>query len=112
MRSADVPPCPDCDGSHLVRCHGESFAARIRTVNLGAEVSEVFRRRSFYDDDLVSHQFGGKDRKERREEYFDDTKGYGAAETQSDGSVVARDPRSKEKRKLTPSEVDSIYLTR
>ena len=112
MRAEDVPICPDCDGSHLSRCHGESFAARIRTVNLGAEVSEVFRRRSYYDDDLVAHQFGGKGRKERKAEYYDQTLGYGAAETQADGSIVARDPKTKERRALSPTEVNDIYLTR
>ena len=89
-----------------------SFRDRLLGTSLTADATPNRTLRSYYDDDLVSHQFGGKRRQERKAEYYDDTLGYGAAETQPDGSVVARDPKTKERRTLTPSEVDKVFLTR
>lgn len=111
MKPHEVPVDPDCGRQHLGRCGGITLRSRLRTVSADAEASPTRTRRSYYDDDLVTQQFGGMDRKERREDLMDSTQGFSYGETQADGSVVGRDPKTKERRVLTPAEVNHAYLT-
>lgn len=110
MRLRDIPIDPTCGERHLGRCNGLTFRQRLLSIRISPEATPTRKAVSYYDDDLVTHQFGGLTRKERVEDYLDATKGYGAAETQPNGDVIARDPKTKEKRKLSPDEVDRVYL--
>jgi hypothetical protein len=61
---------------------------------------------------LIQDQLKTKlNRDERREDLYDRTAGYGYAETQPNGDIVARDPKTKERRVLSPAEVNHVYLT-
>lgn len=110
-KPADVPVCPDCSSQHLGRCGGLSFAARLRTVSADAEATPTQTRRVYYDHDVVTDQFRGQDRHERKERLMDATQGYGYARTDANGDVWAKDPKTHEPRILTPSEVNHAYLT-
>jgi hypothetical protein len=59
----------------------------------------------------VTQQFKGQDRHERKERLMDNTQGFSYGETDSKGNVWGRDPKTKERRILTPSEVNTAYLT-
>jgi hypothetical protein len=87
------------------------YVDRLRSVTADAQASPTVTRKSYYDDALVADQFGGQDRKERMERLLDNTQGYSYAETQPNGDIVGRDPKTKERRVLTPSEVNHAYLT-
>jgi hypothetical protein len=111
MRPDEVPIDPDCGRQHLGRCGGVSFASRLASVSADADASPTRTRRSYYDDDLIRAQTGWGDRKERVADLMDATSGYSYGETQPDGSVVGRDPKTKERRTLTPTEVNQAYLS-
>jgi hypothetical protein len=86
-----------------------SFRQRLLSVRLSQDAIPS-RTNRYYDEETVQHQFGGLTAKDRREDYWDATKGFGHAETQANGDIVARDPKTKEKRVLTPKEVSNVYL--
>ncbi len=88
-----------------------SYRDRLRSVSADERATPSQQRKSYYDDDLVSDQFKGQRRQERKERLLDNTQGYSYAETQPDGSIVGRDPKTKERRVLSPSEVNHAYLT-
>lgn len=63
-----------------------SFADKLRTIQLGAGVTETRTKRSYYDDESVSELFDGMPRKERKARYMHDTKGLGAAYRDNTGN--------------------------
>lgn len=115
MKATEVPRDPDCGQQHLGRCGGLSFAERIRSMRIDSEGlpsrSASHRERgTFYDDDAIADQFGGKRAPERREELFEETKGLGAGQRGKDGKLYVRDPKTKEQRRMTPKDVKDVYL--
>ena len=74
--------CEDCNSEHIapVPC-GLTWLQRLRSTRLDTQWMPnppSSKRRSYYDDEVVKETFGGLDRKERREQYLEETKGKGA----------------------------------
>ena len=84
MAQVELRDCPSCGSSHMgpVPC-GLTFGERMRSVKTATEwmpsVSDSRARgeRVYYDDEHIKPMFGGLDRKERREQMMEETKGFG-----------------------------------
>ena len=73
--------CADCKSEHINPGCGLTWLQRMRSSRLDTQWfpnPPASKRRNFYDDDAVSATFGGLDRKERKEQYLEETKGKGA----------------------------------
>lgn len=71
--------CEDCKSEHLAPnpC-GLTWLQRLRTSRLDTRwMPNPPTRRNYYDDQPLQETFG-QDRKERREQYLEETKGKGA----------------------------------
>jgi hypothetical protein len=71
--------CPDCNSEHIAPnpC-GLTWLQRMRTSRLDTRwMPNPPKRRLYYDDEAMKETFG-QDRKERREQYLEETKGGGA----------------------------------
>lgn len=73
--------CDDCGSVHLGAPCGLSWAQRMRSVKIDPSWMPFKREsgslKNYYDDTETTQLFGF-DRKERKEKFMDDTKGYGA----------------------------------
>lgn len=79
-----LAPCSDCGSVHLGAPCGMTWAQRIGTVKPATEWMPAKQEsrakgesKTWYDDEETKQLFG-YDRKERKEKFMDDTKGYGA----------------------------------
>ncbi len=89
-----------------------SFRDRLLSVHLGNGTQASRTKHQMYDDDVIKDQLGTSlGRNERKADLYDRTNGYGYAESDSLGQVWARDPKTHERRVLSPDEVDRTYLS-
>lgn len=112
LKPADIATCPSCGSQHIGDCKGLSFRQRLLSVKLGEGTHDTRAKIQYYNDEVIQDQLQTKlTRNERKADLLDRTNGFGYAETQPDGSIVARDPRTHERRALTPTEVNDTYLS-
>jgi hypothetical protein len=104
----DLRPCPNCGEQHLP-CGGLSFADRIRTAQISEALRPTATRRSYYDDDALTEQFG-ENRKERKARLERETEGMGYAKTIG-GKTYVRDRKTRDVREASPQELDRAYLS-
>lgn len=109
MKLEEIPTCPDCAQQHLGRCGGASFRQRLFSVSPTRSVIAT-RSSNYYNEDAVTSQFKGLTTKERRQDYWDSTNGYGASYTDKQGRIWNQDRKTKDWRQLTPSQVEDAYM--
>lgn len=70
--------CEGCKSEHLgLRCpSGTKYIDRLRTTRLDGSVTSSQTKQNYYSDEGLKAHFG-LDRKERKEQMMDDTKGLG-----------------------------------
>lgn len=80
--------CDDCGSTHLGAPCGMTFAQRMRSVRLDYSWMPAKDLNNYYDEELVTDLFGGKDAGERHEQMMEETEGR--------GFIEGRDIRSDE----------------
>jgi hypothetical protein len=110
---AEFRDCASCGSQHIGPDCGMTFRQRLLSVRLGEGTRDTATKHQYYDDDVIKDQLQTNlSRNERKAHLYDRTDGYGYAETQASGEIVARDPKTHKRRVLSPDEVDRVYLSR
>jgi len=68
------------------------------------------RSTNYYNEEAVTQQFKGLTRKERREDYWASTNGYGASYSDAQGRIWNQDRKTKDWRELSPAQVEDAYM--